>query len=322
MIKSLSHRRAWLHIAFALAATLTLAAPVFASTATLAGKAYGMKVSHPNLPHRGTVWAGTVYVTIDGGAEKYQVYCVDLHTNWCNGKEHYQGSDVSRFEIVWILNHYYPKTDEPSSLSTAEEKAAAVQLALWHFSDGLDISSGGTPSEVFDAARAIITAAKTASVPKTPTQLDLELTEGPGQGERTATATLKDQNGHPLPGATVHFEITVQSNPPTQITQDVVTDANGVATVTYNTLGGQDTALARVEYTIPIGLRWLRDGCQGLVMGQEAHGVVQADDSIGSPTAVTLSSLSARYGSHRPWQVPAVLLISAIIVGGVITRRV
>jgi TQXA domain-containing protein len=270
-----------------------LAMTVFASTAYLVGTASGGYVTHDNLPDD-SMRAGTLEVTLDGGSETYEVYCADLGTDWCPPplpNDHAQEQNLPPLDahVVWILNNYYPHVaGQPDSGLDDDQRAAAVQLAIWHFTDDLDISSGSDPdefpSDVFDAARAIITAAETntASVPQTPTTLTLEPSSDnnlPGTSHMV-TATLKDQNGQLLDGYVVEFEVTSGPNAGKSGSATTGSAGTGKATFTYTDTGSNggvvDTITAEVDYTIPIGLRWTRSGCQDLIMAEEAPGQVSA----------------------------------------------
>ena len=37
--------------------------------------------------------------------------------------------------VARLLNEYYPHTNEPAALTNLNQKAAAVQAAIWFFSD-------------------------------------------------------------------------------------------------------------------------------------------------------------------------------------------
>lgn len=275
-MRKLMSKARWIISLVVILATMMglLAMTVFASTAYLVGTASGGYVVHGNLPD-GSKWAGTLKVTLDGGSEIYEVYCANLAINWCPDKDHTQGSDTINEHVIWILNNYYPHVPtEPAGLIPAK-KAAAVQLAIWHFTDNLDISSGGSPADIFDAARTIIAAAQTASVPETPTTLTLEPSSdsNPVGFLHTVTATLKDQNDDPLSGKTVNFTVTGVN--PTSGSD--VTNSSGQATFTYiGSTAGSDTITATVTYTVPLGLRWISSGCQDLIMAEEAPGQVSA----------------------------------------------
>ena len=257
-----------------------LATTSYATTAHLVGWGEGMSVRHDNLPKGGSVWAGTLIVRLGGddGVE-YEVYCIELEKDWCQGADYGQGPDIDELHIVWILNNYYPHVpDEPSGLSD-ERRAAAVQLAIWHFSDGLDISSGGYPSDVFDAARAIVDAAEEVSVPLVPDGLTLTPSSAAGTvgEEHTVTATVRDQNGDPLSGETVSFTVTGAN----AASGSAVTDSAGEASFTYQlTSVGEDSITASVSYTVPVGLRWILEGCQQLIMAEEAPSELTATATL------------------------------------------
>ncbi len=288
-----------------------------ASTANLIGQANGTEVTHPSVGIN--KWVGTFYVTLDGNPTQYEVYCINFYVPVCTGPGFNQASDISQPEVVWILNNYYPNTNEPAILTTAAEKAAAVQLAIWYFTDGIDITTpyaGESPSNVLNAARDIIAIAggKAATVPATPTTISMTPPQDIGGGQRQVTATVKDQNGNTMAGVDVQFTITGANS----ATGTVTTDTNGVATFTYNAPNsGADTATAVVNYTIPVGLRWERIGCQGLIMGESTTG--QITESIGTPTAITLSSLSASSGRIAwPLGIMALVVMGVVLTGGLL----
>jgi TQXA domain-containing protein len=277
----------------ALVAAFALApASAFASEACLQSdfdsqvRGQGTTVNHPHLNGGSDVYAGTFKALIDG-AGPFELYCVDISHYLCYPKCYQQAADMSQGQIPWILNNYYPAVpSEPHALSTTSARAAAVQLALWHFSDGLDISSGGSPSDVFAAARDIINAATSAPVAKTPTTLTVtppSAIKGIGS-VHTVTAKVLDQNGVAMSGVTVAFTVT-GVNPGSGSS---VTNGSGEAKFSYTGFHlGDDQITARVNYTIPVGLHWTSSGCQSLVMGQQANG------SIASTATVTWQGVTA-----------------------------
>jgi hypothetical protein len=152
-------------------------------------------------------------------------------------------------------------------------------LAIWHFTNGLNIDPGVDPNErppqVFSAARAIIEYAGAESVPKTPTTLTLAPSSdsNPVGFLHTVTATLKDQNDALLSGKTVSFTVTGANS----ASGSAVTNDNGQTTFTYTgSVTGTDTITATVTYTVPLGLRWISSSCQDLIMAQEAPGQISA----------------------------------------------
>lgn len=281
MNKLIERAPKWVRLFSALLVVLAiLTVTSYATTAYLVGWGEGVIVQHPNLPKGGQVWAGTLIVRLGDDAEsEYEVYCIELERDWCQNASYAQGPDIDELHIVWILNNYYPHVpDEPSGLPDSE-RAAAVQLAIWHFSDGLDISSGGQPDRVFDAARAIIAAAEEVSVPLVPNTLTLTPSSATGAlgEEHTVTATVEDQNGDPLPGETVSFTVTGANT----ASGSDVTDSMGEATFTYQLENlGEDTITASVSYTVPVGLRWILEGCQQLIMAEEAPSELTATATL------------------------------------------
>ena len=193
---------------------LTSAASILCTAANVSEMMeYGVLVTHPALFPSGAAFAYVYTADVDCDMPT-MVYCVDSTVPLCLSSMYEQGPDIQEDELLWILNNYFPFAEGmPYELPTYDERAAAVAMALWHFSDGLDISAPGSglPVNVFDAARAIITLAEgeTATVPQTPTSIEFATDWTPPV---TVTATLYDQNGLPIPGVSVNWEVTSGSS--------------------------------------------------------------------------------------------------------------
>lgn len=243
-------------------------------TPSTANELFGdaMTVIHPNLAGGIGAKAGTFNVLIDCATPSL-VYCVSVAADICFDAEYQQAPDVTSQQIIWILNNYYPAVPGmPSELSTDVQRKAAVQLAIWHFSDGIDISTGGNDAEVFAAANAIIAGAQTATVPATPTSIVLTppFTTPPAPGTLvTVTATILDQNGVPMPNVLVNYTIVHVGG------GSLMTDASGQITVSWIEVG-YDMVTFSVAYTIPIGLRWTHEGCQDLIQAATVGGTLSA----------------------------------------------
>lgn len=252
---------------------------------------------HPNIADSIGAVTGTFNVLIDCETPT-EVYCLDWRVDLCYPNEYMQGPDITSHEIIWILNNYYPAVPGmPSELPTERERGAAVQLAIWHFYTGVDISTGGVAIELFDAARAIIAVAQTAAVPATPTTLVLTpmYTEPIEPGEEvTVTATVYDQNGNPMPGVPVTYDIThVGSGSGT-------TDPAGQLAVTWTeSETGYDVLTVTVDYTIPVGLMWLSNGCQDLVQASAEDGTISGMWGDSNPVATEESSWGKIKSMHR-----------------------
>ena len=75
-----------------------------------------------------------------GGGTDVKMYCIDIDTNTYIGFGYQLGtwdeSNVGNVGYVArLLNSFYPNTDEPAALTDLNQKAAAVQAAVWFFSD-------------------------------------------------------------------------------------------------------------------------------------------------------------------------------------------
>ena len=106
----------------------------------------GLRIKDPSRPNKTMdVWAGTLSGTV--ASTNAKLYCIDLLHNaafYSNQNPHtYTDQAVSSSAITFIVNNYYPykPLSYSGSLSTPEKEAAAVQLAIWHFSDNVDLSS-------------------------------------------------------------------------------------------------------------------------------------------------------------------------------------
>lgn len=84
-------------------------------------------------------FAGIIHGTPVGGGSTLNLYCIDIRTNTYAGIGYTLGSwDAAGVPnvglVARLLDDYYPNTDAPAGL-TADQKAAAVQAAIWYFSD-------------------------------------------------------------------------------------------------------------------------------------------------------------------------------------------
>jgi len=121
----------------------------------------GVKFTNPYNNNQLNVYAGTFKGTLDGNNAKF--YCIDIShfiTYYSQSNPHEYTDDGSTAdEITYILNNYYPVTNGPGNLSDDAKEAASVQLAIWHFSDGVDANTISNNSTVKNRALAIIAAA-------------------------------------------------------------------------------------------------------------------------------------------------------------------
>ncbi|WP_331769474.1 Cys-Gln thioester bond-forming surface protein (plasmid) [Embleya sp. NBC_00888] len=93
------------------------------------------------------------------GAPEALVYCIDLQTSLRNDVDYHEGTwgdswladSATVARINWVLNHSYPKVTDLTTLGrtanlptgkklSAEEAVAATQAAIWHYSNGAEVS--------------------------------------------------------------------------------------------------------------------------------------------------------------------------------------
>ena len=81
-----------------------------------------------------------------GGGATLNLYCIDINTDTYGGIGYVLGTwDAGGVPnvgyVARLLNEYYPNTDEPAALTDLNQKAAAVQAAIWFFSDRYVLST-------------------------------------------------------------------------------------------------------------------------------------------------------------------------------------
>ena len=108
----------------------------------------GYPVSNPGVGWRrqDESFAGVILGRPVGGGADLKLYCIDINTETRIGYGYFLGSwDASNVKnvgyVARLLNEYYPNTNEPASLTDLNQKAAAVQAAIWFFSDSYVLST-------------------------------------------------------------------------------------------------------------------------------------------------------------------------------------
>ena len=85
-------------------------------------------------------FAGIIRGQPTDGSPELRLYCIDILTETYGGIGYYLGtwdaSNVPNVDYVGrLLNEYYPNKNEPASLTDLNQRAAAVQAAIWFFTD-------------------------------------------------------------------------------------------------------------------------------------------------------------------------------------------
>jgi choice-of-anchor A domain-containing protein/uncharacterized repeat protein (TIGR01451 family) len=243
----------------------------YTSIAKVSGTADGTGVSFQNSSGDNfNNFAGTFNGTLNDNAEKF--YCIDLYHPLATNQDYWdEGRTPS--EITYILNNFFPFTDHPNALSDNNE-AAAVQLAIWSFSDDAVISSIGN-STIKNRAQAIVdetNANHEAFLPVETLEI-VPVSQTLSQGTPAQfSIVVKDINGDGVG----NVEVSLSTNKGNLSTSSVTTNSNGEAgpiTLTYNG-DGTATITANAEVVIPQGTRYVHkadaDGKQKLVLATPA----------------------------------------------------
>ncbi len=150
-------------------------------------------------------FAGIIHGQPTDGGPVVGLYCIDIRTDTYPGFGYGLGTwgeaNVPNVGYVArILNEYYPNNpNEPSGLADVNERAAAVQAAIWFFSDGfvLNTSTGGLRDAVVAIVNHVIDQGPVVQPP--PPSLTLTPSQGSGTSRVVGPFTLSTDH----PPATV-----------------------------------------------------------------------------------------------------------------------
>ncbi|MFF3734326.1 LAETG motif-containing sortase-dependent surface protein [Streptomyces sp. NPDC002476] len=106
--------------------------------------------------------AGVFEMTVDGGG-KLKTYCIDIHNPTQDRAKYLEtpwdqtslGANKNAGKIRWILEHSYPKVDNLAALAeeagtgplTEKTAAAGTQVAIWRYSDNVDVEATDAAAE-------------------------------------------------------------------------------------------------------------------------------------------------------------------------------
>ncbi len=239
------------------------------STAQVTGFGAGTNVTGST----GNPWAGLIIANVDGVAGVL-TYCIDILHSIAIGNTLVDGPPTSP-EITYILNNYYPLVTRGDQLSPLGKETAAIQSAIWYFSDAFVITG---PSAIKARAQSIIADAEAnAGDVAVPTKLTLEPQEAVNEvGDvHEVTATLTADAGYELEGVTIEFEVSGANS----ASGSAATDASGKAVFSYTGSNeGNDVIEAWVTFTIPAGISFVspegKPRRQSLVLAHPTQGRV------------------------------------------------
>ncbi|MEV5337524.1 Cys-Gln thioester bond-forming surface protein [Streptomyces sp. NPDC052676] len=127
------------------------------ATATIGGlKTYGTAVVHTDAGDQ-ELSAGLFEMSVEGGGT-LQTYCVDIHNPTQKDAKYHEtpwsgtslGANKDAGRIRWILQNSYPQVNDLAALArkagvsgglTEQDAAAGTQVAIWRYSDGVDVEA-------------------------------------------------------------------------------------------------------------------------------------------------------------------------------------
>lgn len=246
----------------------------YTSIAKISGTQDGKNITYfnPITNQNSTNFAGTFKGTLNGTTKYF--YCIDLG-NYLVYNEDYWDEGHTPSEITYILNNYFPyKSGYAGQLSTTKE-AASIQLAIWHFSDGVDVNTISNDADVKFRAIAIVNdaIANHNNVKPVETLMILPASASYAQGTPASFLVFAfDIDGNPVPNVTIQLSTTLGS----LSTSSVITDADGKGgpvNLTYSGIGSA-TIKAKADVVIPQGTRYVHktnpNGKQKLVLATPA----------------------------------------------------
>ena len=119
-------------------------------------------------------FAGIITASPPSGAPTLQMYCIDIRTLTQGGFGYTLGDwNAANVPLVGyigrILNSYYPTSRPSRALTDVNQKAAAVQAAIWFFSDKYVLSTSDPLHDTVAGIVAQVIAAGPLASPPPPT---------------------------------------------------------------------------------------------------------------------------------------------------------
>ena len=263
-------------------------------------------------------FAGVIHALPIGGGDELSLYCIDISTDTFIGYGYHLGTwDAATVPnvgyVARLLEEYYPNTNEPAALTDLNRKAAAVQAAVWFFSDRYVLS---TSDPLHDAVVAIVDQVIHDGPLVEPPPPSLTLTpphvSGPAGsvlGPFTVTTSTGRRHVHHRRGARAATEATVTATGATMFSDPAGMQQipNGTRVpsgqkIWVSSAGPSNAVLqATAEATVPTGNVYLYDGnssatdAQKLILSQTAtlSTTVQATAEFLAPGSLAVSKTIA-----------------------------
>lgn len=219
-----------------------------------------------------------------------ETFCINLRIMTAVGTGYASGawteSNVPNLGYVtYVLNNYYPSVDAPAGL-TRDQQAAAVQSAIWYFTDGFVM--GSSPSKVRAATAAIVEAAQANGPVVEPPAPDVEITpasasaaEGASAGPYVVTAEgveAVDAEGAAMVTVSVPTGYTMYADPDATLSlgsSNEVPSGTSVWITGPGVTAAETVLTARAAVDVQSGVAYLYDGnspnrddAQPLILGK------------------------------------------------------
>ncbi|MER5744149.1 Cys-Gln thioester bond-forming surface protein [Streptomyces sp. NPDC059913] len=210
--------------------------------------------------------AGLFEMTVDGGG-KLKTYCIDIHNPTQDQAKYLEtpwsqtslNSNKNAGKIRWILEHSYPQVDDLAELAkaagtgplTEKTAAAGTQVAIWRYSDGVDVDA--TDAQAEKLADWLEKSATDQEEPKASLALDPAAVSG-RSGEKLGPVTVHTNAGQvsvtgPVDAAS-GVKVTDKAGQP------VTTAANGAELyfdVPAGTADGTASLTVQATTSVPVG---------------------------------------------------------------------
>lgn len=222
----------------------------------------GIKFNDPYTTGRVfNAWAGTFRGTINNQNSNF--YCIDISHSlafYTTSQPHqYIDSNTTPSQITYVLMNYYPYKAYPytGALNTVQKEAAAIQLAIWHFADGMDANTIQN-TELKNRTLAIIADANQNANGFVPVKTLLILPSST-QYFAGSPAQFRVRVFDELARPVANRQITLSTTGGSLSQTTVTTDANGVSPLISLNPGGATniTVTATAVITIPQGTRYV-----------------------------------------------------------------
>ncbi len=258
--------------------------------ATGTGDGASVTFIDPHTNHSRQVNARLIIGSVDGNATKF--YCVDITRTISFPDSCHSDSAVANPHIVYILNNYYPYNPNPAGkLSNLNKEVASTQIALWHYSDGVNANTV-TDTVIRNRSLQIIADAD-ANGGNTNVFTTMEI--APDIDPDAFIVRTSDQNGNPIAINGIQLSITQGSLSANSVNTTLPTGESPAVTVSGTSSG---IIYAEGNVVIPQGITYTCPGSQRLVLALPTIGLLKVEADWGA-LPVELASFNANVSGRN-----------------------